>query len=74
MKTKVDIVRSLYETNDKKIPMKDLDVIVGNLFNYLTQSLSEGDEIYIDGFGTFSLTENIRKPVVKVKKVVNPEK
>ena len=74
MKTKVDIVRSLYESYDKKIPMKELDVIVGNLFNYLTKSLSEGEEIYIDGFGTFSLTENIRKPVVKIKKVVNPEK
>lgn len=74
MKTKVDIVRSLYETHDKKIPMKELDLIVSNLFNHLTKSLSEGEEIYIDGFGTFSLTENIRKPVVKVKKVVNPEK
>lgn len=74
MKTKVDIVRSLYESYDKKIPMKELDVIVGNLFNYLTKSLSEGEEIYIDGFGTFSLTENIRKPVVKIKKVVNSEK
>jgi len=71
MITKVDIVRSLYEANDKKIPMKDLDVIVGNLFGYITESLANGEEVYIDGFGTLSLTENLRKPVHRIKKVVN---
>ena len=74
MITKVDIVRNLYESGDKKVPMKDLDIIVGSLFDYLTESLSKGEEIYIDGFGTFSLTENIRKPMVRIKKVVNTEK
>ena len=74
MITKVDIVRNLYESSDKKIPMKDLDVIVEKLFESITDSLSKGEEIHISGFGTFSLTEQIRKPVVKVKKVINTKK
>ena len=74
MITKVDIVRNLYESSDKKIPMKDLDVIVEKLFESMTDSLAKGEQIHISGFGTFSLTEQIKKPVVKIKKVVNTKK
>jgi nucleoid DNA-binding protein len=68
MKTKTDIVRSLYESHDKKIPLEELDVIVDSLFTYMTNSLSEGEEIYIDGFGTFSMSDEVKKTLVKLKK------
>jgi nucleoid DNA-binding protein len=54
--------------------MKDLDIIVERLFESMTDSLSKGEQIHISGFGTFSLTEQIKKPVVKIKKVINPKK
>lgn len=69
MKTKVDIVHGLYESLDKKYPMVELDKIVENLFNSMTDSLSKGEEVHIDGFGTLSLTDSVRKSVTKVKKV-----
>jgi len=74
MITKVDIVHSLFESSDKKIPMKSLDILVEGIFNLMSEALSKGEEVHISGFGTFSQTEQIRKPVVKVKKVVNPKK
>lgn len=69
MKTKVDIVHNLYESLEKKYPMIELDKIVDNLFKSITDSLTKGDEVHIDGFGTLAITENIRKSVTKVKKV-----
>ena len=71
---KTDIVRKVYENSDKKIPMKDLDVIVDKVFDMISDALIQGKEIQISGFGAFSLSEQMKKPVVKVKKVVNNQK
>lgn len=54
--------------------MKDLDVIVDKVFDMISDALIQGKEIQISGFGTFSLSEQMKKPVVKVKKVVNNQK
>jgi len=74
MLSKVDLVRLIYQQGDKKIPMKDLDVIVDKVFDMISDALIQGKEIQISGFGTFSLSEQMKKPVVKVKKVVNNQK
>jgi len=74
MLSKVDIVRQLYEQSDKKIPMKELDILVDKTFNIISDSLSKGEKIQISGFGTFGLTEQMTKPIVKIKKVVNDKK
>jgi nucleoid DNA-binding protein len=74
MLSKVDIVRQLFEQSDKKIPMKDLDVLVDKTFSIISDSLSKGEKIQISGFGTFGLTELMTKPLVKIKKVVNDKK
>ena len=74
MLSKVDIVRQLFEQSDKKIPMKDLDVLVDKTFSIISDSLSKGEKIQISGFGTFGLTELMTKPLVKLKKVVNDKK
>lgn len=74
MITKVDIVHMIYSEGDKKIPMKDLDVIVDKVFDVISDELGKGEEVHISGFGSFGLSTTMTKPVVKIKKLVNPKK
>jgi len=71
MLTKVDIVRQLYEQTNKKIPMKELDVLVDKTFEIISDNIKDGKVVQISGFGVFSLPEQVRKPVVRIKKQVN---
>lgn len=66
---KVDIVRQIYEKSNKKIPMKDLDIIVEQIFVTITDTLSKGEEVHIADFGSFALPDELIKPVVRIKKV-----
>lgn len=74
MISKVDIVHQLYEKTNKKIPMKELDNLVEQIFDIISDALVKGEEVQIAGFGTFALTKQMQKPVVKIKKVMNPRK
>lgn len=74
MLSKVDVVHQLYEQSEKKIPMKELDILVERIFDIISDALLKGEEIQIAGFGTFALSKQMQKPVVKIKKVVNPKK
>ena len=71
---KTDIVRKVYENSDKKIPMKDLDLIVEKTFDLISEAIKQGKEVQISGFGSFSLPEKVTKPLIKIRKVVNPKK
>jgi DNA-binding protein HU-beta len=71
---KTDIVRKIYESSDKKIPMKDLDLIVEKTFDLISEAIQQGKEVQISGFGSFSLPEKVTKPLIKIRKVVNPRK
>ena len=71
---KTDIVRKVYESSDKKIPMKDLDLIVEKTFDLISEAIQQGKEVQISGFGSFSLPERVTKPLIKIRKVVNPKK
>jgi len=71
---KTDIVRKVYENSDKKIPMKDLDLIVEKTFDLISEAIKQGKEVQISGFGSFSLPERVTKPLIKIRKVVNPKK
>ncbi|MBU3563649.1 HU family DNA-binding protein [Polynucleobacter sp. Tro8-14-1] len=71
---KTDIVRKIYENSDKKIPMKDLDLIVEKTFDLISEVIQQGKEVQISGFGSFSLPEKVTKPLIKIRKVVNPKK
>jgi len=71
---KTDIVRKVYENSDKKIPMKDLDLIVEKTFDLISEAIQQGKEVQISGFGSFSLPEKVTKPLIKIRKVVNPKK
>lgn len=74
MLTKPDISRTLYEKSNKKIPIKDLDLIVDDIFNIILENLQNGEEVQISGFGSFVLTEKLIRPVVKIKKIINTKK
>lgn len=71
---KTDIVRKVYENSDKKIPMKDLDLIVEKTFDLISEAIQQGKEVQISGFGSFSLPEKVIKPLIRIRKVVNPKK
>jgi nucleoid DNA-binding protein len=71
---KTDIVRKIYESSDKKIPMKDLDLIVERTFDLMSETIQRGEEVQISGFGSFLLPEKVTKPLIKIRKVVNPKK
>ena len=71
---KTDIVRKVYESSDKKIPMKELDLIVEKTFDLISEAIQQGKEVQISGFGSFSLPEKVTKPLIKIRKVVNPKK
>jgi DNA-binding protein HU-beta len=71
---KTDIVRKVYESSDKKIPMKDLDQIVEKTFDLISEAIQKGEEVQISGFGSFSLPEKVTKPLIKIRKVVNTKK
>jgi nucleoid DNA-binding protein len=71
---KTDIVRQIYEKSDKKIPMKDLDLIVSDVFDLISDGIKQGKEIQISGFGSFSLPTKVTKPLIKIRKVVNTKK
>lgn len=68
MINKNDLAREIYEKSDKKIALKDVNKIVTDLFNEMTNKLQEGNEIQINDFGTFSLSKNIKQEIVKVSK------
>jgi nucleoid DNA-binding protein len=71
---KTDIVRQIYEKSDKKIPMKDLDLIVSDVFDLISDGIKQGKEIQISGFGSFSLPTKVTKPLIRIRKVVNTKK
>lgn len=71
---KTDIVRKVYESSDKKIPMKDMDLIIDKTFDLISEAIQQGEEVQISGFGSFSLPEKVTKPLIKIRKVVNPKK
>lgn len=71
MITKTDLIHQIYEKSNKKLTMKEVDLLVNTLFNSMTEALNKGEKIYISDFGTFSLTKDITKTLVKVKKQIN---
>lgn len=66
---KSDIVRIIYEKLDRKIAMKDLDLILNTTLDVMADALEKGEEIQLADFGTFSLANKTIKPMIRsVKK------
>lgn len=67
--TKDDLIRELYKNLSEKHSLKDLTVIVDEIFNIMAEKLKKGEEVQLSDFGTFSVADKTIKPVLR-KKVV----
>jgi nucleoid DNA-binding protein len=70
--TKNDLIRELYKNLSEKHTLKDLTVIVDEIFNIMAKKLIKGEEVQLSDFGTFSVADKtiksvLRKTVVKKK-------
>ena len=69
-----DIARIIYEQSDKKIPLKDINNIFDKQSNIIKDALSKNESVEISGLGTITLNNKIVKPLVQLRKRVNPKK
>ena len=60
---KSEIVRKIYERKKTNVTMKDLAVIVDDIFAVIGDSLQNGEKVDISGFGTFDLRDAAIKPL-----------
>ena len=67
--TKNDLIRELYKNLSEKHTLKDLTVIVDEIFNIMAEKLKKGEEVQLSDFGTFSVADKTIKSVLR-KKVV----
>jgi nucleoid DNA-binding protein len=65
---KEDIVRSVYQDLDGKIPMTKIQECLDCILDVIAKGLKEGKEVQLSDFGTFSLTQKSIQPVVKTTK------
>ncbi|MDH5432764.1 MAG: integration host factor subunit beta [Gammaproteobacteria bacterium] len=59
--TKSELIEKL-ATRQSQLSLKDVELVVKNLIEHMTQSLAKGERIEIRGFGSFSL--HYREPRV----------
>jgi nucleoid DNA-binding protein len=69
-----DIARQIYEQSDKKISLQDINHILDKHNSIIKDSLSKNEPVEISGLGTFTLSSNIVKPLIQLRKRVNPKK
>ena len=67
--TKDDLIRELYKNLIEKHSLKDLTVIVDEIFKIMAEKLKKGEEVQLSDFGTFSVADKTIKSVLR-KKVV----
>ena len=67
--TKDDLIRELYKNLSEKHSLKDLTVIVDEIFNIMAEKLKKGEEVQLSDFGTFSVADKTIKSVLR-KKIV----
>jgi nucleoid DNA-binding protein len=52
---KSELIREVYERTDKKLTLKDLDLMVNTMIEIMSEKLKQGEEIQLADFGTFSV-------------------
>jgi len=65
---KEDIVRSVYQDLDGKMPMTKIQECLDCILDVIANGLKEGKEVQLSDFGTFSLTQKSIQSVVKITK------
>lgn len=69
-----DIARLIYEQSDKKIALQDINKILDKHNDIIKVALTKSETIELTGFGSFTLNSNIVKPLIQLRKRVNPTK
>lgn len=69
-----DIARRIYEQSDKKVSLQDINYILEKHNSIIKDSLSKNETIELLGLGSFTLNKNIVKPLIQLRKRVNPTK
>ena len=69
-----DIARLIYEQSDKKITLQDINKILDKHNDIIKDALVKSETIELTGLGSFTLNSNIVKPLVHLRKRVNPKK
>jgi nucleoid DNA-binding protein len=69
-----DIAKIIYEQSDKKISLKDVNLILDKQSDVIKDALSKNESIEISGLGTITLSNKIVKPLIQLRKRVNPKK
>jgi nucleoid DNA-binding protein len=69
-----DIAKIIYEQSDKKISLKDVNLILDKQSGVIKDALSKNESIEISGLGTITLSNKIVKPLIQLRKRVNPKK
>ena len=69
-----DIARIIYEQSDKKVSLKDINLIFDKQSDVIKDELSKNESVEISGLGTITLSNKIVKPLIQLRKRVNPKK
>ena len=69
-----DIARIIYEQSDKKISLKDVNLILDKQSDVIKDALSKNESVEISGLGTITLSNKIVKPLIQLRKRVNLKK
>ena len=69
-----DIARLIYEQSDKKITLQDINKILDKHNDIIKDALVKSETIELTGLGSFTLNSNIVKPLIQLRKRVNPTK
>ena len=69
-----DIARIIYEQSDKKVSLKDINLIFDKQSDVIKDALSKNESVEISGLGTITLSDKIVKPLIQLRKRVNPKK
>ena len=52
---KSELIREVHERTNKKIALKDLDLMVNTMIEVMSEKLKQGEESQLADFGTFSV-------------------
>lgn len=52
---KSELIREVHERTDKKLTLKELDLMVNTMLEIMSEKLKQGEEIQLADFGTFSV-------------------
>jgi len=64
---KSELIREVHERTNKKIALKNLDLMVNTMIEVMSEKLKKGEEIQLADFGTFSLSSSVIKSVASTK-------